>query len=322
MSTSPRKALVTGATGFLGSHVAAAWLEAGHKVRYTRRATSDTRWLEGLDVEAAEWDVTDSEGLRKALRDIDTVVHVAGVTRAPLKSDYFQVNATGSARLAEAAVKAGVSRFVLVSSLAARGPDGGDGPVSPYGQSKRRGEDLVRLFEEKMEIVILRPGGIYGPRDSDLFPLFEMAGKGWLVAPAGSPPLQPVYVSDVARLTVAAGTGEYAGLGPYPVAEEGRYRWREVRDGLASALNRRVRVMWLPKTVYIMAGVLAESAARLTRQVPRLDRRNAVDLSRHGWTCDTTATRDAFGWHAEVSLPEGLALTAEWYRRVGWLEAP
>ena len=132
--------------------------------------------------------------------------------------------------------------------------------MSAYGQSKRRGEELVRLFEEKMEIVVLRPGGIYGPRDSDLFPLFEMAGKGWLVAPAGSPPLQPVYVSDVARLTVAAGTGEYAGLGPYPVAEEGEYRWREIREGLASALNRRVRMVWLPKTVFISAGVIAETA--------------------------------------------------------------
>jgi nucleoside-diphosphate-sugar epimerase len=313
------RALVTGATGFLGSHVAAAWVEAGHDVRCTIRATSDTRWLEGLDVESMEWDVRDTEGLSAALRDIDTVVHVAGATRAPRKPDYFQVNAAGSARLAEAAVKAGVSRFVLVSSLAARGPDGGDGPVSAYGQSKRRGEELVRLFEEKMEIVVLRPGGIYGPRDSDLFPLFEMAGKGWLVAPAGSPPLQPVYVSDVARLTVAAGTGEYAGVGPYPVAEEGEYRWRDVREGLTSALNRRVRVIWLPKTLFISVGVIAETAARLTRQDPRLDRRNAVDLSRHDWTCDTTATREALAWQAEVSLPEGLALTAEWYRRVGWL---
>ncbi len=313
------RALVTGATGFVGSHVAGAWVDAGYDVRCTVRATSDTRWLEGLDVESMEWDVRDSDGLKAALRDIDTVVHVAGVTRAPRRPDYFEVNATGSARLAEAAAKVGVSRFVLVSSLAARGPDGGDGPVSAYGESKRRGEELVRLFEGKMDIVVLRPGGIYGPRDSDLFPLFEMAGKGWLVAPAGSPPLQPVYVSDVARLTVAAGTGEYAGLGPYPVAEEGEYRWREVREGLASALGRRVRLVWLPKMVFISAGVIVETVARLTRQDAPLDRRNAVDLSRHGWTCDTTATRAAFAWQAEVPLPEGLALTAEWYRRVGWL---
>jgi len=316
------RTLVTGATGFVGSHVAAAWVDAGYDVRCTVRATSDTRWLEGLDVESMEWDVRDSDGLKAALRDIDTVVHVAGVTRAPRRPDYFEVNATGSARLAEAAAKAGVSRFVLVSSLAARGPDGGDGPVSAYGESKRRGEELVRLFEGKMDIVVLRPGGIYGPRDSDLFPLFEMAGKGWLVAPAGSPPLQPVYVSDVARLTVAAGTGEYAGLGPYPVAEEGEYRWREVREGLASALGRRVRLVWLPKMVFISAGVIVETVARLTRQDAPLDRRNAVDLSRHGWTCDTTATRAAFAWQAEVPLPEGLALTAEWYRRVGWLPKP
>ena len=313
------RALVTGATGFLGSHVAAAWTEAGHAVRCTRRASSDLRGLEGSSVEWVEWDVPDPHGLQEALRGVDTIVHVAGVTRARKAADYFQVNAAGSARLAEAAVKAGVTRFVLVSSLAARGPDGGAGPVSDYGRSKRRGEDLVRLFEEKMEIVILRPGGIYGPRDSDLFPLFEMADKGWLVAPAGSPPLQPVYVTDVARLTLAAGTGAYAGLGPFPVAEAGKYRWREVRDGLQAALGRRVRIVWLPKTVFVSVGFLAETAARLARRDPPLDRRNAVDLSRHGWTCDTMGTRDAFEWHAEVPLPDGLARTARWYREAGWL---
>ena len=162
---------------------------------------------------------------------------------------------------------------------------------------------------------MLRPGGIYGPRDTDLLPLFEMAGKGWLVAPASSPPLQPVYVSDVARLTVAAGTGEFAGLGPYPVAEEGRYRWREVRQGLAEALGRRVRMIWLPKTAFVTVGMIAEAAARLTGRDPPLDRRNAVDLSRHGWTCDTTMTRDAFGWEAEIGLHDGLAVTAEYAAR-------
>ena len=125
---SARKTLVTGATGFVGSHVAATWSEAGHQVRYTKRATSDTRWLQGLDIEAAEWDVRDTEGLTRALRGIDTVVHVAGVTRARRRPDYFHVNATGSARIAEAAVKAGVSRFVLVSSNAAAKPCRSVGP--------------------------------------------------------------------------------------------------------------------------------------------------------------------------------------------------
>jgi len=318
---SRRRVLITGATGFLGSHVAALWVKSGHRVRCTLRSTSDTRWLEGLDVERVEWDAREGERLDAALRGIDTVVHVAGVTRAPRREDYFRVNATGAGRLAEAAASAGVSRFVLVSSLAARGPDGGTGPVSAYGESKRRGEDLVRLFESRMEVVILRPGGIYGPRDTDLFPLFDTASKGWLVAPAGSPPLQPVYVTDVARLTVAAGTVTQAGVGPYPVAEPGRYGWSEVREGLAAALGRRVRGVRLPKAIFILAGIIAEAGARLTGTDPVLDRRNAVDLSRHGWTCDTTPTCDAFGWEAEVALRDGLALTADWYRRVGWLKA-
>jgi nucleoside-diphosphate-sugar epimerase len=311
--------LITGATGFLGSQVAAEWVDQGHSVRCTVRATSDTRRLKDLGVELAEWDMRGTEGVRSALEGIDTVVHVAGITRAPRKAEYFQVNATGAGRLAEAAASAGVRRFVLVSSLAARGPDGGTGPISAYGASKLRGEELVRLFEEKMEIVILRPGGIYGPRDTDMFPLFESASRGWLVAPAGGPPLQPIYVADVAKLTVAAGTAVRPAVGPFPVAEEGLYEWSDVRDGLAAALDRPVRIVPLPAAVFISIGAVAETVARLLRKVPPLDKRNAVDLSRHGWTCDTAPTCEAFGWRTEVALPEGLASTVQWYRDAGWL---
>jgi nucleoside-diphosphate-sugar epimerase len=310
--------LITGATGFLGGQVAAAWVDQGHSVRCTVRATSDASRLNDLGVELAEWDVHATEGVRSALEGIDTVVHVAGITRAPRETEYFQVNATGAGRLAEAAASAGVRRFVLVSSLAARGPDGGTGPISAYGASKLRGEELVRLFEEKMEIVILRPGGIYGPRDTDMFPLFESASRGWLVAPAGGPPLQPIYVTDAASLTVAAGTAPHA-IGPFPVAEEGQYEWTDVRDGLAAALDRQIRIVSLPATVFISIGAVAETAARLLRKDPPLDKRNAIDLSRHGWTCDTAPTRETFGWRTEVALPEGLAKTVRWYRDAGWL---
>ena len=311
--------LITGATGFLGSHVAAAFIEDGHRIRCTVRATSDTRRLRDLGVDLAQWDVRSAEGIRSALEGIETVVHVAGITRAPKEAQYFQVNATGAGRLAEAAAGVGVKRFVLVSSLAARGPDGGAGPISSYGKSKRRGEELVRLFEEKMEIVVLRPGGIYGPRDTDMLPLFESASRGWLVAPAGGPALQPIYVTDVARLCVAAATASDSVAGTFPVAEEGRYEWSAVRDGLAEALGRPVRLVPLPAALFIAIGVAAENTARLLKKDPPLDKRNAIDLSRHGWTCDTTPTREAFGWRSDVSLPDGLSRTVKWYREAGWL---
>jgi len=314
-----RHVLVTGATGFLGSHVVEAHLEAGCRVRCSVRSTSDLRWLEGLDVERVELDVRDASGISDAMVGIDTVVHAAGITRATTEADYFRVNATGARRLAEAAVTAGVSRFVLISSLAARGPDGMAGPVSPYGESKRRGEDLARLFEEKVELVVLRPGGVYGPRDTELLPLFQTAGRGWLMVPAGGPPLQPVYATDVARLVVAASTLPYAGLGPFPVAEERAYGWDEVAAGLSSALGRRVRSIPVPAGAFILAGSALERGARFVGRRPPLDRRRALDLSRHGWTCDTRSTREAFGWRAQVPLEAGLARTAEWYRRVGWL---
>src|SRR5215212_4362250 len=119
------RVLVTGATGFVGSHVAQVLLEAGYEVRCCARATSDLRWISGLDTERVPLDVRGKpEDISRAVENVDIVVHAAGITRARRPEDYYLVNAEGTRRIATAALRAGVRRFVLISSLAARGPDG------------------------------------------------------------------------------------------------------------------------------------------------------------------------------------------------------
>jgi len=310
--------LVTGATGFIGSHVVSALVSAGRPVRCTLRATSDPRWLEGLEIERVEADLRRPEGMRAAVRNAAAVVHLAGVTRAPHPMLFREVNARGTALLAEAAAGAGARRFVYVSSLAARGPDQAGGPVSAYGASKREGEDRLRQLEDRLEVVVLRPGGVYGPRDRDLLPLFRAAAHGWLLAPSGGPPLQPIYVDDVADAVLRALEGE-PGFGPFPLAERATYRWPEVAEAMAAALGHRVRLVRLPAALFVAAGGLVEGTARLVGRAPPLDRRRARDVALHRWTCDVALSERALGWTAAVGLPEGLRRSAEWYRGVGWL---
>lgn len=314
--------LLTGATGFVGSHAAEALREAGAELRCTVRASSDLRWLDGLEAETVTADLRDRDALGRALEGVATVVHVAGVTRAPGPDLYRRVNVEGTGRLARAAARRGVRRFVFVSSLAARGPDGADGPTSAYGRSKREAEERLADAPEgevPPEIVVLRPGGVYGPRDTDLLPLFRMARKGWLPVPTGARSLQPIYASDAASAVTAAAAGDAPGFGPWPLVERASHPWRTVAGALEEALGRPVRTFPVPSAALVAAGAVAEAAGRLTGTTPRLDRRRARDLARHGWTADPGPSEEALGWRPEVALPEGLRRTAAWYREREWL---
>ncbi len=311
--------LVTGATGFLGGHIAAGLARAGARVRCAIRRTSDTRWIDSLGVETTELDLRGQAGeAASALRGIETVVHCGGVTRASSAVEFDVVNAQGTERLATTAADGGARRFVFVSSLAARGPDGHDGPVSPYGRSKLEAEERLAKLRDRLDVVILRPGGVYGPRDSDLLPMFRMAQRGFLLIPRSPAPLQPIFVDDVTGAVLSA-VSHTAPDDPLPLAERARYGWIEVAGALGEALGRSVRAIRVPYATFWTAGLLGELGARLTRKAPAMDRRQARDFARYSWTCDPTATETALDWTARVPLPEGLVRTAGWYREVGWV---
>jgi nucleoside-diphosphate-sugar epimerase len=318
----PDRVLLTGATGFVGSHIAGAFVEAGYEVLCGVRASSDMRWISDLPIERVSLDLKGgAEGLPRAVENADLVVHAAGITRARRVEDYHSVNAEGTRRLAVAAFEAGVRRFVLISSLAARGPDDptkDDHPESAYGRSKLEAEAYLRSLGGRMEAVVLRPAAVYGPRDTDLLPLFKMANRGWLPLPSGANLLQPVYATDVARAALAA-VREPLGFGPFPVAENRLYTWKEVIAGLEKALGRTVRTVRLPAAAFTLAGRSAEWAARPFSAVPVFDERRGRDLAVHTWTCDISATEKALGWRAEVALSEGLERSARWYGQAGWL---
>ena len=168
-----------------------------------------------------------------------------------------------------------------------------------------------------METVALRPAAVYGPRDTDLLPLFKMARRGWLILPSGPGVLQPVYATDVARAVLAA-AHKPVGFGPFLVAENARYTWRDVTDGLEKALGRPVRIVRLPATAFKLAGRAVEWMAKLRGVVPVFDERRAWDLAVYTWTCDPSSAERTLGWQPEVQFFEGLERTAQWYQRVGW----
>ena len=329
--------LLTGSTGFLGSHIAEALVEAGHPVRCSVRSTSDTRWIDSLGADIVELDLAASsqdlnpnarlehEGDQarvkrpEALKDIEIVIHCGGLTRARDEAEFMRVNAGGTARLAKASAAAGVTRFIYISSLAARGPDGVGEPMSPYGRSKRAGEQGLEDNKGDMGTTVLRPGGIYGARDSALLPMFEMAARGWVVVPRSEVPLQPIYVSDVGTATLAAIEEPSTGA-PVEVAGARQYRWEDVAHALGAAVGDRARVLRVPSGFFWTAGLVSELWVRVVGGLPAMDRRKAWDICHHSWTCDIEeAGRALGGWKPRVEIDEGMLRTAAWYREAGWL---
>lgn len=312
------RVLITGATGFLGSHIAEVLVKHGFTVRCTVRSSSSMKWLEPLSIEKANVNFNDEVSLQKACEGVDVIVHNAGITRAKTDAEFFEVNTYATERLAKAAIKAKVSRFIFISSLEARGPDGFTTAISSYGKSKLEAERRLSNLQNDIEMILLRPAGVYGPRDTDLLTLFQMAKYGFLTVPATNGRLQPVHGRDVAEAVLAT-INSRAQLGPFEIAEPNTYTWQDMAQKLEVAMQRKLKVIRVAREIFLGAGYASEAFSKLLNQAPKLDRRRAKSLAYYTYTCDTTHFKEAFGWQAKISLQDGLTETATWYKKQGWL---
>ena len=181
--------LLSGATGFLGSHTADRLLQDGHNVRAIVRPSSNLRWIKGKDIETISGNLENPESLKDVLRGIEGVIHVAGVTAAKTKKEFYRHNQLATRGLLEATKLYGkmVNRFVLISSQTAGGPsmDGNPvteetppHPITTYGKSKLAAEVESRQYREDFPVTILRLPAIYGPRDTAILSFFQTVNKG------------------------------------------------------------------------------------------------------------------------------------------------
>ena len=324
------KALVTGATGFVGSHLVERLLADGHEVVATLRPTSDTRWLEGLPAERRVASLDDPESLRRAVEGAEWVFHVAGLTRARSERVYMATNAEGTRRLLEAAAEArSVQRFIYVSSLAAAGPSA-DGralveadeprPLPGYGASKLAGERAVAEFADRLAVAIVRPPAIYGPRDRNFTSLFRAARRLGIAPVAGdkNKKLTLVYVGDLVECLVLAAANERA-VGQTYFVGSGTHTWAQVVEALSRALGRTVRAFRIPKPLAVLAGELGELKWTLTRKPQILCRRKIRDLLQPHWVCSWEKAQAHLGYRPATGLEDGLRRTARWYEEQGML---
>ena len=298
---------LTGGTGFVGKATLAALDRAGYAVRALARtvpeATSSAQWVRG--------DLADRAALAQLVDGAEAVIHVAGLTTAHDPAQFEQANVAGTLALIEAAAKAGVRRFVLVSSLSAREPQ-----LSAYGASKERAERLV--MASGLDWTIVRPPGVYGPWDIDYLEMFKLAKLGFVpVPPPGRSSL--IHVQDLAELLAAL----------VPAGEHGTQRLFEPDDGHTGGWTHRelARVIgWAvgrrPFVMQLSSRMLAR-AARADRLIRRSRARLTADrvgyMTHPDWLAREELAVPGAIWRPRISTREGLKATARWYREKGWL---
>ena len=325
------RSLVTGGSGFIGSHLVELLLARGHTVRCLVRRTSDLKWLKGLPVEYIYGDLFDAEVLCRAVDAADYVYHSAGLTKAKKKEEYYRANTLGTQNLLEAVLTSTprIKRFVLISSQTAAGPSNGKTPVTEetpphpittYGKSKLRAEQECLKLRERVSTTIVRPPVVYGPRDKDVFEFFHTMSRG----------LQPMvgmrekYVSfihaeDLVRGIVMAAESPNAVGSTYFVANKGFYGWREVGEITRRVLGTKALRIRIPEFGVYGVAAFAEFFALFSKKPALINFEKARDMVQDYWTCDGSKAERDFGFHAEISLEEGIRDAVEWYRSSGWL---
>ena len=316
---------VTGATGFLGGHLLTSLRREGHSIHVWARASSDVSGLGDVGVSRGAW--TDAEALREAMRGCDVVVHAAGGGKVLRIADIYRTNVDSTRAVVEAAVAAGVPRFVLVSSLAACGASNAGRPrvesdppepLSHYGRSKLQAEGVL-LEATALHGIIIRPPAVYGPGDTRMVALYRAASRGVLpmVAPEGS--LSLVYGPDCADVIVRASVTDVPSGRAYFVADGEPHPRVEFARQIGAAVGRRVRVVPVPGALVRAAGAINEAVGRARGKSVILSRDKAADMCAPHQTCDASLAREELGFVSTLDFEEGARVTAAAYREAGWI---
>ena len=321
------RVLVTGATGFVGSHLAEALRRRGDDMTVLARSASKAAALAPLGVRVVPGDLHDRRALEQAAEAQDVVYHVAGVVAARSEADFMVANRDGTRNLVEVVGRVGAGRLVLVSSMAAAGPtikgrplrgDEAPRPVTAYGRSKLAAEQAVTAAAFPWTIV--RPPMVYGPRDQEVLKVFRLARLG--VAPVlgdGSQELSAVHGADLAEALIAAGTTAAAAGRTYYACHPEVFTGADMARAVGRAMGRTPAVIRVPATIGRGVLMLTEAAARLTGHTTILTTDKANEFFQPAWTGDPTPLMRDTGWQAAHDLRSGLADTYRWYRTAGWL---
>jgi len=326
------KALVTGATGFIGSHMAELLVEKGWEVVCPVRDMSNLRHLSGIHARAIPLaDVGSEVGNNQGF---DYVVHLAGATRARDYRSYREANVEPTRRLLELfsnpVTNSNLKRFLLIGSQAACGPSPDDGtpvtetdplcPVSLYGRSKLEAEEVAQSFADRVPITIIRPPTVFGPRDTDVLGVFKCTR--YRLAPCLAGPdrmISIIYVEDLVDGILTAALASKSRGETYFLANPNPVVWREFALQVARIAGCRSITLRVPLLAMRLASLAGDLLGKV-RKTPALFRSEKLEeMKQIAWVCSPEKAYRDLPWHPGTPLSAAIEKTLGWYREHGWI---
>ncbi len=321
------KILITGATGFIGSFICEEAVNRGFETYAAIRKTSSLKYISDERIKKIELNLSSKDQLVEALKEheFDYVVHAAGATKCLNKDDFFRINTEGTKNFIQAVreTQPQLKRFVFISSLSIFGAIKENQPYEPitehdtpqpntaYGQSKLKAEQYLRS-QEGFPYVILRPTGVYGPREKDYYMMFDSIKKHVDFAAGYKPQVITfVYVSDVVQAVFLALEKDCVGRA-YFLSDGQNYSSTDFSDLIIKELGvKGVLRVKAPLCILKLVTTCGEYFGRLTKQMTALNKDKYHILSQRNWMCDITPAQRELGYKPQVMLLEGVKRTAE-----------
>jgi len=333
------KVLVTGGTGFVGSHLVEKLLNKKYEVHCICRNTSNLQHLKSLpssnNLRFIKMDVSNPSSynaLTDTLNNVDYVYHLAGLIKAYRAEDYDRANFLATKYLIESVARVNnknLKRFLYLSSLAAAGPaEDVQGiteetpchPVSYYGQSKLKGEIAVNNYKTSLPITILRPPPVYGPRDTGLLFFFQAASHGFRPQFNQKKHISLIYVKDLVDAIILAAETPCAAGQTYFTANRDYYPINSVVKTISRIVNdNAVTIKLSDGAIRTITGLYEGFCSALGREPSMINNQKVLELSQNYWTCRTEKIKIDIGFETSMPLEEGLRETANWYSQNEWI---
>ena len=326
--TSP--ALVTGASGFVGSHLVEALARQKVKVKLLVRKTSRLPFKLTPEMELCYGDVTDFESVQKAMKGVKVVYHLAGILRGSNFSKLEQVNAQGTRNVCRAAEQeGGVRRFICVSSLSAAGPSRAKSamdektpcqPACAYGETKLMGEQIALSFRKKIPMTVLRPGAVYGPRETDIFAYFKMVRQGMVLIPSIEQKVSFIHVLDLVEAILKAAHSPKAVGQIYFVSDGKGYSWEQISAFIGKSLKKTYFTFKVPMGVVKMVAGLGEAVEKVSGKASMVNLDKIKEAYFPLWVCSNKKIREELGFNPRFEIQRGIEDTVRFYHSAGWLK--
>lgn len=331
MENKKLKSVVTGASGFVGSHLVDLLIEKGHEVVCILRKSSSRRWLEGKPVQIVDAGLFDYDALKEVLKDADYLFHVAGVVKSKSDEGYTRGNVETTKSLLEVVAKnnRNIKKIVIVSSQTAGGPSLSEkariesdlaSPITRYGKSKLEQEKLAQSYMDILPITIVRPPAVYGERDTEIYLVFKTYKSGLMTLVGfDKKKLSLVYVKDLVNGIYLAAVSENSKGETYYIGPEEYYDWDIVSEAIKKAFGKSALKLRIPHSIVYVVAYIAQFFSMFSKNAATFNIEKARDFVQRYWTCDVSKAKEQLGYKQQYTLQEGMDRTIAWYKENKWL---